>query len=134
MSRFPENRRPAFERVVINRMAKSGFSEFDVHVECLPKSDNGVYHDGSIQAYWEFWNAALDSLPKHEPAPVSPDDELSVLRAQRDKLASLLSSILENIDEVEHDTYILGDSEDIDVSEVLAESQKIIELVQRGDA
>lgn len=133
MSRFPENRRPAFERVVINRMAKSGFSEFEVHVECLAKGDNGVYFDGSIQAYWEFWNAALDSLPKHEPVPVSPDD-VGILRAQRDKLASLLSSIVENIDEIEYGVCSITSSEDFDVAEVVAESRKTIELVQRGDA
>lgn len=71
MSRFPENRRPAFERVVINRITETGFSEVEIRTECLAKSNDGTYFDGSIQAYWEFWNAALNSLTAHDPIPAS---------------------------------------------------------------
>ncbi|MDG9927448.1 MULTISPECIES: hypothetical protein [unclassified Pseudomonas] len=55
-----EQRRAGFELAVIERMKESGFLEVEIRVECLTRMDDG-YLDSSIDAYWHFWNAALDS-------------------------------------------------------------------------
>lgn len=52
--------RDEFEQAVIARMKESGFAEIEIRVECLARDSNG-YCDGSVEAYWHFWNAALDS-------------------------------------------------------------------------
>lgn len=57
-----ESRRPAFEQAVIDRMKEGGFLEVEIRVECLARSGDG-YYDGSVDAYWHFWNAALDGAP-----------------------------------------------------------------------
>ncbi len=56
-----EQRREKFEQAVIDRMNESGFLEVEIRVECLARSGEG-YSDGSIDAYWHFWNAALDGV------------------------------------------------------------------------
>lgn len=55
-----EQRRARFELAVIERMKESGFLEVEIRTECLVRSGDG-YYDGSVDAYWHFWNAALDS-------------------------------------------------------------------------
>ena len=67
-----ESRRPAFEQAVIDRMKEGGFLEVEIRVECLARSGNG-YYDGSVEAYWHFWNAALDGLVIELPHPVEPE-------------------------------------------------------------
>ena len=47
--------REQFEAAVITRMKESGFREVEIRVECLGRSGDG-YADGSIDAYWHFWN------------------------------------------------------------------------------
>ena len=65
--------REQFEAAVIARMKESGFLEVEIRVECLARSDDG-YYDGSINAYWHFWNesraAVVIDLP---PAPAEPE-------------------------------------------------------------
>lgn len=62
-----EQRRERFEQAVIDRMKEGGFLEVEIRVECLVRQGDG-YYDGSVDAYWHFWNAALDGsaiqLPK----------------------------------------------------------------------
>ena len=64
-----ESRRPAFEQAVIDRMKEGGFLEVEIRVECLARSGDG-YYDGSVDAYWHFWNAALDGVVIELPHPV----------------------------------------------------------------
>ena len=64
-----ESRRPAFEQAVIDRMKEGGFLEVEIRVECLASSGDG-YYDGSVDAYWHFWNAALDGVVIELPHPV----------------------------------------------------------------
>lgn len=54
-------RREAFEAAVIERMKEGGFLEVEIRVECLQRNGDG-YADGSVDAYWHFWNAALTRL------------------------------------------------------------------------
>lgn len=56
-----EQRRAAFEAAVIARFKESGFLEVEIRVECLARSGDG-YYDSSVDAYWHFWNAALDGV------------------------------------------------------------------------
>ncbi|MBB3017671.1 hypothetical protein FHR70_000711 [Microvirga lupini] len=56
-----EQRRDAFEQAVIERFKESGFLEVEIRVECLGRSGDG-YADSSVDAYWAFWNKALDSV------------------------------------------------------------------------
>lgn len=68
-----ESRRPAFEQAVIDRMKEGGFLEVEIRVECLARSGDG-YYDGSVDAYWHFWNAALDGAPAQQvSAPMEAD-------------------------------------------------------------
>jgi hypothetical protein len=69
-----ESRRAKFEQAVIDRMKESGFLEVEVRVECLVRSGDG-YYDGSIDAYWHFWNAALDGAVVDLPNPVKPESD-----------------------------------------------------------
>jgi hypothetical protein len=68
-----ESRRAKFEQAVIDRMKESGFLEVEIRVECLTRAKDGQYHDGSIDAYWHFWNAALDGVVIDLPHPVKPE-------------------------------------------------------------
>lgn len=52
-----DKNRAAFEAVVIKRFKESGYLEVQIRVECLGRSGDG-YQDGSVDAYWDFWNAA----------------------------------------------------------------------------
>lgn len=62
--------REQFEAAVIKRMKESGFLEVEIRVECLGRSGDG-YQDGSIDAYWHFWQESRASmvieLPKPDP-------------------------------------------------------------------
>lgn len=66
--------RQQFEAAVIARMKESGFLEVEIRVECLGRSGDG-YADGSIDAYWHFWNESratvVVDLP---PAPAEPEE------------------------------------------------------------
>lgn len=74
--RIKESRRATFEQAVIDRMKESGFLEVEIRVECLVRAGDG-YLDGSVDAYWHFWNAAVDGLdaaPATQPhCPVCAD-------------------------------------------------------------
>ena len=63
-----EQRRAKFEQAVIDRMKESGYLEVEIRVECLQRHGDG-YYDGSIDAYWHFWNAAMDSMEVELPDP-----------------------------------------------------------------
>lgn len=52
-----DKNRADFESAVIRRFKESGLLEVEIRVECLGRSGDG-YYDGSIDAYWHFWNAA----------------------------------------------------------------------------
>lgn len=67
-----ESRRAKFEQAVIDRMKESGLLEVEIRVECLPRSGDG-YYDGSVDAYWHFWNAALDGVVIELPPPIEPE-------------------------------------------------------------
>ena len=66
--------REQFEAAVIARMKESGFLEVEIRVECLGRSGDG-YADGSIDAYWYFWNESravvVVDMP---PAPAEPEE------------------------------------------------------------
>lgn len=61
-----EQRRERFEQAVIDRMKEGGFLEVEIRVECLVRQGDG-YYDGSVDAYWHFWNAALDGVVVQMP-------------------------------------------------------------------
>ena len=69
-----ELRRPAFEQAVIDRMKEGGFLEVEIRVECLARSGDG-YYDGSVDAYWHFWNTALDGVVMELPLAWKPQGE-----------------------------------------------------------
>ena len=56
-----EQRRERFEQAVIARMKEGGYLEVEIRVVCLARSGDG-YYDGSVDAYWHFWNEALDGI------------------------------------------------------------------------
>lgn len=66
-----EQRRERFEQAVIDRMKEGGFLEVEIRVECLQRDGDG-YYDGSVDAYWHFWNAALDGVAIELPVPQAP--------------------------------------------------------------
>lgn len=76
-----EQRLARFEQAVIERMKESGFLEVEIRVECLTRIDDG-YLDSSIDAYWHFWNAALDSvvieLPAEPALEISAEESLDM--------------------------------------------------------
>lgn len=53
--------REQFEAAVIKRMKESGFLEVEIRVECLGRSGDG-YADGSVDAYWHFWQESRAAL------------------------------------------------------------------------
>lgn len=53
--------REQFESTVIKRMKESGFLEVEIRVECLARSGDG-YADGSVDAYWHFWQESRAGL------------------------------------------------------------------------
>lgn len=53
--------REQFEAAVIKRMKESGFLEVEIRVECLARSGEG-YADGSVDAYWHFWQESRAAL------------------------------------------------------------------------
>lgn len=59
--------REEFEAAVIKRMKESGFLEVEIRVECLGRSGDG-YSDGSIDAYWHFWQESRAALVIELPA------------------------------------------------------------------
>lgn len=63
-----DQRRERFEQAVIARMKESGYLEVEIRVECLARSGPG-YYDGSVDAYWHFWNEALDGVVVELPTP-----------------------------------------------------------------
>lgn len=79
------NLREQFEAAVIKRMKESGFLEVEIRVECLGRSGDG-YADGSVDAYWHFWQesraALVVDLPRwnaahmHGSADVWTEDEV----------------------------------------------------------
>lgn len=68
-----EQRRERFEQAVIDRMKEGGFLEVEIRVECLVRQGEG-YYDGSVDAYWHFWNAALDGVVIDLDDCDNPDD------------------------------------------------------------
>jgi hypothetical protein len=56
-----DKNRAAFEAEVIKRFQESGYLEVQIRVECLGRSGDG-YQDGSVDAYWDFWNAGRSSV------------------------------------------------------------------------
>ena len=54
--------REEFEAFVINRMKESGFLEVEVRVEMLGVSSDGSYFDGTVDAWWYFWQASRAAL------------------------------------------------------------------------
>lgn len=62
------DKRADFEAAVIERFKESGYLEVEIRVECLGRSGDG-YQDGSVDAYWHFWQkaqAAVVAMPSFE--------------------------------------------------------------------
>ena len=79
MSNTEQQRRIHFEAAVIERMKESGFLEVEIRVECLQRNADGSYFDSTIDAYWHFWNKALDGVSimlPHPPTPMQPEDAI----------------------------------------------------------
>ena len=72
-----EKMREEFEREVIKRMNESGFSEIEVRVEMLGVSKCGVYHDGTVSCWWDFWKASRAAL--HVTLPMEYKDQFNEL-------------------------------------------------------
>lgn len=53
--------REKFEAAVIERFKESGYLEVQVRVECLGRVGDG-YADGSVDAYWDFYQAGAASV------------------------------------------------------------------------
>lgn len=53
--------REQFEAVVIERFKASGYLPEEIRTELLQRSGDD-YHDGSVSAYWHFWQAARQAL------------------------------------------------------------------------
>ena len=86
------NQREKFEAAVIERFKESGLLEVQIRVEVLPRAGDG-YYDGSIDAYWHFWQAAIASvefeLPPAFPGPVSFGGDVMSAFSVRDEVARL---------------------------------------------
>jgi hypothetical protein len=67
-----DKKRAAFEAEVIKRFQESGYLEVQIRVECLGRSGDG-YQDGSVDAYWDFWNAGRSSVVVELPAALDSD-------------------------------------------------------------
>lgn len=63
--------RQRFEAEVIARMKESGLLEVEIRTECLSRHGD-EYHDGSIDAYWHYWQKAEAG---NAEAAVSGDDK-----------------------------------------------------------
>lgn len=61
-----DKNRAAFEAEVIKRFQESGYLEVQIRVECLGRSGDG-YQDGSVDAYWDFWNSGRASVVVEMP-------------------------------------------------------------------
>ena len=53
--------REQFEAAVVERMKESGYLEVEIRVECLQRHGDG-YQDGSVDAYWHFWQVSRKTL------------------------------------------------------------------------
>ena len=53
-----DRNRKDFEAAVITRFKESGMLEIEIRVECLRRAGGDGYYDGSVNAYWHFWNKA----------------------------------------------------------------------------
>lgn len=49
--------RGQFEAAVIERFKESGLLEVEIRTELLPREGDD-YYDGSVSAYWHFWQAS----------------------------------------------------------------------------
>lgn len=83
------NLREQFEAAVIKRMKESGFLEVEIRVECLGRSGDG-YADGSVDAYWHFWQesraALVVELPELTPAHMHGSADVWTHEEVRDAL------------------------------------------------
>ena len=53
--------REQFEAAVIERFKASGYLPVEIRTELLQRSGDD-YHDGSVSAYWHFWQASRQAL------------------------------------------------------------------------
>lgn len=60
--------REQFEKAVIERLKEGGFLEVEIRVECLPRDGEG-YYDGSVNAYWHFYQQSRADLVVTLPPP-----------------------------------------------------------------
>lgn len=58
----PDLMREQFEAAVIARMKESGYLEVEIRVECLQRDSSGGYIDGSVDAWWHFWQASRATM------------------------------------------------------------------------
>ena len=84
--------REKFEAAVIARLKESGYLEVEIRTECLGRSGEG-YADGSVDAYWDFWQAAIASvefkLPPAFPGPASFGRDVMSAFSVRDEVERL---------------------------------------------
>ena len=57
-----EKMREEFENSVIVGMRESGFLGVEVRVERLGLAPDGSYLDGTVNAWWDFWQASRAAL------------------------------------------------------------------------
>lgn len=58
--------REQFEAAVIERFKASGYLPVEIRTELLQRAGDD-YHDGSVSAYWHFWQASRQALVVEMP-------------------------------------------------------------------
>lgn len=83
--------REQFEAAVIERFKASGYLPVEIRTELLQRSGDD-YHDGSVSAYWHFWQASRQALVVELPEayvlpPATDYDTLTAACRQQDREA-----------------------------------------------
>lgn len=89
----PDLMREQFEAAVIARMKGSGYLEVEIRVECLQRDSSGGYIDGSVDAWWHFWQASratmVVELPSEYVLPPVMDHETLVNACREQDCAAI---------------------------------------------